>query len=141
MNGMKIGMKKRKIIEKEGKFYTVRGVELTRNFHTMTESEYFSMILSSLRRTTRFWKPVLIALEKARRPNNSDNKRLKYQYQCNLCKAWCPRSLVQVDHIVPCGGIKNYESIVPWLKRAHVEKGFQVLCKECHKIKTKKERK
>lgn len=132
--------KKRKITEKDGKFYTPRGVELTRNAHTMTEAEYFSMILSALRRTTRYWKPCLAVLEATKRPSESGNKRIKFEYQCQSCGGWYQRKLVQVDHVIPCGGINSYDKIVPWLLKAHVEEGFQVLCKECHKRKTNEER-
>lgn len=132
--------KKRKITERDGKFFSPRGVELTRNCNTMTEAEYFSMILSALRGTTRFWKPCLKKLEASKRKNESSNKRLKYEYLCESCSSWYPRKLVQIDHIIPCGGINGYDKIVPWLLKAHVEEGFQILCRECHKSKTKEER-
>lgn len=132
--------KKRIRTFKDGKWYSPKGIELTRNANTMTEAEYFSMILSALRQTTRFWKPTIAVLEKACRPSQSTNKRLKKEYQCNKCSHWFPKSNVQVDHIVPCGGINSYERVVPWLKLAHVEQGFQVLCKPCHAVKTQEER-
>ncbi len=132
--------KKRKVTEDNGRFFTPRGVELTRNAHTMTEAEYFSMILSALRGTTRFWKPCLLTLEAAKRKNEGSNKRLKYEYQCATCSGWFARKLVQIDHIVPCGGINGYDKILPWILLAHVEDGFQVLCKGCHKQKTGVER-
>lgn len=133
-------MKKRKIIEKDGRFYTSRGSELTRNSNTMTEAEYFSMILSALRQTTRYWKPALKALEKASRPSKRADKRVKKEYRCCICKDWFLRKEVDKDHIIPCGGINGYDKIIPWLKKAHVEEGFQVLCKICHKQKTMEER-
>ncbi len=133
-------MKKRKITEKDGRFFSPRGVELVRNCNTMTEAEYFAMILSALRSTTRFWKPCLKVLEASKRKSESSNKRLKYEYICAYCSGWFARKLVQIDHIVPCGGINSYDKIVPWLLKAHVETGFQVLCKDCHKQKTNEER-
>lgn len=139
---MKKTKKKRKVTEKDGKFYSVKGVELTRNFHTMTEAEYFSMILSALRRTTRYWRPATEAMKKASRPSESSNKRIKTEYQCNHCKEWFKGGDIQKDHIIPCGGINSYAKIVPWLKKAHIEdlSGFQILCKPCHKIKSKEEK-
>jgi len=132
--------KKRKVTERDGKFFTPRGVELTRNAHTMTEAQYWSMILSALRGTTRFWKPCLIALEASKRKSESSNKRLKYEYICAHCSGWFARKLVQIDHIIPCGGINGLDKVLSWILLAHVEEGFQILCKECHKIKTKEER-
>lgn len=131
---------KRKITERDGKFYSPKGVELTRNAHTMTEAEYFAMVLSALRRTTRFWKPIVAVLEAAKRDSQSSNKRLKFEYLCESCRNWYPKASVQVDHIVPCGGINGYDKVVPWLLKAHVEEGFQVLCKPCHKRKTDEEK-
>lgn len=135
--------KKRNITEKDGKFYTPRGVELIRNANTMTEAEYWSMILSALRRTTRFWKPILLCLEAGKRPSQSGNKRLKYEYHCQSCNNWFPRSQIQVDHIIPCGGINGPDKINPWLEKAHVEnwpKTLQRLCKPCHTKKTNEEK-
>ncbi len=131
---------KRKITEKKGKFYTPRGIELTRNANTMTEAEYWSMVLSALRRTTRFWKPILSCLESGKRKSQSINKRLKFEYQCESCLNWFPKTSIQVDHIIPCGGINGYDKVIPWLLKAHIETGFQRLCKPCHKIKTKEEK-
>src|SRR5687767_5637018 len=105
---MKSKKAKRKVVEKDGRWYTVRGVELTRNAKTMTEAEYFSMILSALRKTTRFWKPALVQLEKGKRKNQSDNKKLKYEYHCESCGLWFKRTEIQLDHIRPCGGINSY---------------------------------
>lgn len=135
--------KKKKVrIEKDGKFYTARGVELTRNGQTLTESQYFAKILSALRGTTRYWVPAMQALKEVSRPSQSSNKRLKTEYLCKSCMNWYPRKSVQIDHIIPCGGINGYDKIVPWLLKAHIEdvKGFQVLCIECHKAKTIKEK-
>lgn len=132
---------KRKITEKDGKFYTPKGVELTRNANTMTEAEFFAMILSALRRTTKFWKPKLQKLEEGKRLNQSDNKRIKYEYNCEQCLGWFKRSEIQLDHIINCGGINGYSKIEGWCKRAYVEKdSFQRLCLACHTIKTNSER-
>lgn len=135
--------KQRKRIEEDGKFYTVRGVELTRNAGWLTEAEYFAKILSALRQTTRYWKPALTKLEERKRDSQSSNKRIKYEYQCEICQEWFVRAKIDIDHVVPCGGINGYDKIVPWLLKAHIEDkdGYQILCKSCHKIKTAEERK
>lgn len=134
--------KKRVIKEIDGKFYSPRGVELTRNGNTLTEAQYFAKILSALRGTTRYWVPAMQALKEASRPSQSSNKRLKTEYQCKSCLNWYPRKSVQIDHVMPCGGINGYDKIIPWLLKAHIEdsQGFQVLCRDCHKIKTKAEK-
>jgi len=77
----------------------------------------------------------------ARRTSQSDNKRLKWEYQCNHCNKWFPDKDVQVDHIVPVGTLKCAEDLIGFLERLTPEEGFQVLCKECHNTKTQSERK
>lgn len=113
----------------------------TRNAGKWTESEYFSRVRSALRRVFRYWIPMQKALELASRPSQSDNKRLKKEYQCAKCKKWRKRNDMQIDHKVECGSLKTYDDIVPFLQRLTVEdiNAYQILCKNtCHKQKTKK---
>ncbi len=133
------------VIEKDGKYYTKRGVELTRASHTKTEAEFVAYILSALRKATKFWKPKCDKLKEGRRPNQSNNKRLKWENNCEQCKQWFPESEIEVDHIIKCGGISGkdwLDKVAPWIVRAFVEvEGYQRLCKACHKLKTNGERK
>jgi hypothetical protein len=115
----------------------------TRNAGTFTEAMYFQKIRSSLRTGFRFWLPMMQALKAASRPSQSSNKRLKTEYQCAHCKAWFQRTMVQIDHIVPCGELNSFEDIVPFIKRLTAEdaSSYQVLCKHhCHKVKTLQEK-
>jgi len=126
---------------KDGKWWSVRGVELTRASGTMTEAEFWAFILSVLRGGTKFWKPKLEKKLEGRRTNESSNKKLKYEYQCEGCLGWVPEKELQMDHKIACGGINGADKVVAWLLRAFVEKdGFQRLCKTCHKAKTLEER-
>ena len=105
---------------------------------TMTESQYFSKIRSALRNAFRYWKPMQLALEKASRPSQSKNKRLKKEFQCNKCKGWFKRDDVQIDHIVECGSLNSYEDIAIFVEKLTKEdiSSYQVLCKPHHKEKT-----
>jgi 5-methylcytosine-specific restriction endonuclease McrA len=116
--------------------------EKVRNANTLSESEYFSKIRSALRKAFTYWKPAQIALKKASRPNQSDNKRLKFEFQCAECKNWFKRDDVHIDHIIECGSLKGYDDIVPFIMRLTTEnvEDFQVLCKHHHLEKTKKQR-
>ena len=130
-------MKRVKKVKKERKAKT----PLTRNGNTWTESEYFSKIRSFLRRGFRYWKPMQTALNLASRPSQSDNKRLKKEYQCNNCKNWFKRDDVEIDHVLECGSLNNYDDIVPFIQRLTKEEvdAYQILCKNvCHKDKTNK---
>lgn len=56
-----------------------------------------------------------------------------FQY-CEECGKKCAK--VQIDHIIPVGDI-----LVGGIKRMFCpSKGLRGLCKECHKIKTKKDK-
>lgn len=110
----------------------------SRNGGTMTESQYFSKIRSILRSGFRYWKPMQIALDKASRPSQSLNKRIKKEYCCAKCKKWFKRADVEIDHIEECGSLSKYEDIVPFIQRLTKEEvtAYDILCKPCHKIKT-----
>lgn len=56
-------------------------------------------------------------------------------YFCQGCKTLTPKSMVQVDHVVACGSIKEVGWDV-WIDRLFNGK-LQVLCKDnCHRLKT-----
>jgi len=128
-------------MKKEKKAKTVKKsrVEKTRNAGTWTESQYFAAIRSALRSKFRYYKTFQQALEKASRPSQSPNKRLKKEYQCAHCLKWFPRSGVEIDHKIECGSLSCYEDIVPFIQRLAVEDSslLQILCKADHQIKTK----
>jgi hypothetical protein len=110
----------------------------TRNAGTMTESQYFSKIRAILRNGFRYYKPMMIALELASRPSQSLNRKLKKEYQCNICKRWLKRTDIQIDHVQECGSLNSYEDIVPFIQRLTREdpSAYQILCKRDHKTKT-----
>jgi 5-methylcytosine-specific restriction endonuclease McrA len=109
-----------------------------RNGNTITEVQYFSKIRSILRNGFRYWKPLQLALEKSSRPSQSINKRIKKEYKCKTCRNWFKRADVEIDHVIPCGSLNNYEDIVPFIKNLSSENldNYQILCKPCHLIKT-----
>lgn len=113
----------------------------TRAAGTMTESQFWSMIRASLRKTSRYWKPISICRMKARRKYTGSNKKQKYEYLCNGCKKWFPASLINVDHIIPVGTLNGYSDLSGFVERLFCEADkLQVLCNECHNDKTSKER-
>jgi hypothetical protein len=118
-------------------------VPRTRNAGTLTESQYWGKIRSTLRSAFRYWKPMTIALEDASRPYKGTNNRQKKEYKCAVCKKWFKRTDVQIDHITPCGSLKGYGDIEQFIKNLSPEdpKAFQILCKDDHKVKTAEERK
>lgn len=131
----------RKVINRNNKLYTIRGIELTRCSNTKTEAEFFSWILSHCRRLTLKWKPANDCLMENREPYNGSDKRTKWQYICQHCTKRFKRKDVHLDHIIKCGGINCFDDISKWFQKALVEKdGYQVLCSTCHAYKTGAER-
>ena len=116
---------------------------LVRNLNTLSEAEYFSKIRSAFRKTFQFWKPGTEALKLVSRPYKGTNKLAKTEYQCAGCKEWFLRKNVHIEHIIPCGSLRTYDDIVPFLKRLTTENilDFQIMCKECHQVKTNLEKK
>jgi hypothetical protein len=99
---------------------------------------------SSFRRSYRFWKPLVAAKLAARRPHEKTGPkdRQKWDYQCKACRGWFSDKVVQVDHVEPCGSLRNWDDVVPFLQRLIPEDSgaFQVLCDSCHQAKTNAER-
>jgi len=107
-------------------------VERTRNAGTWTEAQFFQSIRSALRQKSRFWKPRTKCLEDHRRPNESSNRRLKWEFNCDHCKSWFPQTQVEVHHKVPAGSLNSYDDLAGFVSRLFAEDGWQCLCKECH---------
>jgi hypothetical protein len=110
---------------------------------TLTRSQYFGKIRSALRNCFRYWPPLQQALKLASRPSqNTENKRLKVEYQCASCKNWFARKNVEIDHKIPCGTLTEYEHIPDFIKKLAAEnvEDYDVLCKPCHLSKTLTER-
>ena len=113
-----------------------------RNAGTMTESAFWSFIRSTLRQKSRWWKPILIVKNKAKRKYTGISKRQKFEYQCNSCKQWYAEKYISVDHITPVGSLTCYDDLPGFVKRLFCEEdGLQVLCMNCHDVKTKNEAK
>lgn len=102
-----------------------------------------NLIKGALRRLFARSPVVKRVREKAVHPTKKGIRGGK-QYTCKQCKHPFPASKIQVDHIKPVIRVNetvhdlDYNTLV---SRIFVtEKELQVLCLECHKIKTKKER-
>lgn len=112
-------------------------VEKTRNGGTITEAAYWQMLRSGLRRTFRWWKPAIMALNQSRIAMKGPRGQ-KWAYLCVKCQKLYLRKSVQIDHIEECGSLRSYEDISGFIQRLTPESStaFQLLCKECHTTKT-----
>ena len=108
---------------------------------TMTESAFWGFIRSALRQKSRWWKPIAIAKANAKRAYKGANKRQKVEFLCNNCKKWFPEKEVDVDHIVPAGTLKCAADLPGFVERLFCEADeLQVLCADCHDLKTQNEK-
>lgn len=109
---------------------------------TWTTARYFSFIRSALRRAWTKYPVRFHVLEDAKRPYRGRDKRTKWVYKCAECEKLYKSTEVQVDHINPAGSLKDYNDLPQFVQRLFCEKdNLQVLCKQCHDVKTKEERK
>lgn len=112
-------------------------VPKTRNSATMTDAAFFGWLRSQLRRSSMRWRPIYQALNAARRPSQSANKRLRWEYQCAECSGWFARADVEVDHEPPVGSLRSYADLPGFVERLFCEvDGLRIKCNACHNRKT-----
>lgn len=106
-----------------------------------SEARFFSFLRSALRSAWSKYPPKYTVLAKAKRKSQSENKRLKWEFQCNKCKHWYPQKEVSVDHEVPAGTLRTFEDLPEFCRKLFCsEEELQVLCSTCHSEKTRQER-
>lgn len=109
-----------------------------------TEARFRSFITSALRSASNRYPPKWEAHKEAfvGKKINKATGRLAMHFECNMCKKHFPNKEVQVDHIDPVvDPIKGFQGWDVFVERMFVKKdGYQVLCKQCHKEKTRQER-
>lgn len=99
---------------------------------SISDTRFKSLLISVLRRFSRFWHPSKIVFEKSRIARG--------MYQCSTCSKIVGPKEIKIDHIepvVPVTGFTNWDDLVGRLFCE--ETGLQAICKDCHKIKTDKE--
>ncbi len=130
-------MRRKKGIKKKVAKPRKSEVPKTRASGTLTEAAFWGMIKSCLRRASRWWKPIANVRLKARRNYKGPLKRLKYEYQCNVCKDWFPATQIQIDHILPVGSLNKAEDLPGVVERLFCEEdNLQAICSSCHTSKS-----
>lgn len=111
--------------------------KIIKNFNPI---EYAKRIIRNSARKTRGYN---LALKKASRkeyPKNKNgniSKKYRVYYLCAHCNKWFSRKQINVDHIKPIGLSKTLEEFI--VLTYCDETGYQILCKPCHKEKTKQD--
>ena len=108
-----------------------------------TPSRIRAFITSGLRAASSKWPPKYETLREAyteTKTNVLSGRQAKH-YKCKKCGGEFTGANVEVDHIIPV--IDPHVGFTTWddfITRLFCPKeNFQVLCKPCHKIKTKEE--
>ena len=94
---------------------------------------------SAIRRAWLRWPDRRSCLLEARRAHTGHNKVRKWDYQCAECKEWYLLKEVQVDHVIPAGSFTEPSHHERFIVNMFLGK-LQVLCTECHAVKTAEER-
>lgn len=117
-------------------------VPRTRAGGEWTEAGFWNFLRSNLRLMSRKWPPRKSVLLASRRKSQSTNKRLKWEHQCCDCQGWFPAKEVEIDHLVPCGSLRNWDEFMAFAERLFCEPdGLVVRCVTCHQVKTNEGRK
>ena len=106
-----------------------------------TEGRFNSFVTSALRAASRRWPPKYECLNEAKTEKkvNSATGRVAQHFLCNSCRGEFSSKNVQVDHVEPIGKDTTWDVFID---RLFCEKeNLQVLCIDCHKAKTLKEKK
>ena len=99
--------------------------------------DFFVWLRSGLRNLSRRHSPIYEALAASKQPYNGSNPRQRFAYQCAHCKLMWAAKEVSVDHILDCGSLMRWEDVKGFMERLFCgREGLQVLCSECHDIKT-----
>lgn len=109
-----------------------------------TEGRKHGFIVAVLRAGTRRWPPKYEALHEAKTEKKKNEKtgRIAQHYVCALCDCEFTSKDIEVDHIDPVvDPAKGFKDWNTYIKRLFCEKSnLQVVCKPCHKVKTKSEK-
>lgn len=101
--------------------------------------------MSALRAGSRKWPPRYETLAEAKTEKKTNKKtgRLAQHYKCASCGEEFAGKDVAVDHIDPVvDPEKGFEDWNTFIERLYCDKdNLQVLCKTCHDLKSKNERK
>lgn len=110
-----------------------------------TDGRKKAFITSVLRSGSRRWPPKYETLNEAKTEKkvNENTGRLAQHFKCAKCKKDFPQKMVEVDHIKPVvSPAKGFTTWDDFIEALYCDKSnLQLLCKPCHLVKTKKEKK
>ena len=100
------------------------------------EKAYYKKLLTVIRNHFSQRSPHAIAYRAAKKTKNSEGLDV---YECAHCRCYFARSHIDLDHIVPVGkSPETLEELVQAVRNT-ITNNLQLLCKICHKRKTKED--
>jgi len=112
------------------------------NNDNWTEGRFRAFVVSALRGATRRWPPKYNTLNAAKteKRKNSKTGRMAQHYRCAGCGEEFVATEIEVDHIIPIASTDGFTTWDTFIERLFCDSdNLQVLCKACHKEKTKRE--
>lgn len=108
----------------------------------MTQSQKMSLIRGAIREKWMYAPNKLAYLDMNTVPDYDPSTRRRFKVQCESCKEWFTKSNVCVDHVVGEHSLKSLEDFDIFIKSILYVgfDGLQILCHDCHDIKTAMER-
>jgi ribosomal protein L44E len=102
-----------------------------------SHARFFQFLRSGLRQMSQRWPPACrLVWLRQRRPSQSTNRKLKWEYSCSMCGKWQKKEGMAADHLIPCGSLKSWEDLPGFAERLFVEAPLlRILCAECHKVR------
>lgn len=108
----------------------------------LTDSQILSLARGAIRDRWMFSNTKLAYLNQGIIPDDDPNTRRRWKCQCESCEKWFGKNDIQVDHKVGEHSLKTVEDIIPFadsILNVTFDQ-LQLLCEECHTIKTAMER-
>lgn len=105
-----------------------------------TEGRRNSFITSVIRRGFTRWPAKFEVLNNAKKGKKINDKtgRLAEHYECNVCHQEFTNKDVEVDHITPVVSVSGWHSWDNFIDSLFCSiSNLQVICKTCHKQKSK----
>jgi len=108
----------------------------------MSDTKFWTYLRSTLRRAFLRYPIRQQCIRLNRKPYEGENKRQKWSCTCEICGIYLKMTEVHVDHIEPIGQLKQFSDLQKFTETLFCEQdNLRILCKPCHKVITKEQRK
>lgn len=101
-----------------------------------TKAGFWGWFRSGLRRMSLTWPPLRDIMRRDRRPYSGPDKRTKWEHRCELCGGWFPAKQIEVDHVEPCGQLRDWSDLERFAKTLFCEaENLRKTCEGCNQAR------